>query len=407
MRERRPERWLRPRYIFPLLALAVLATVVFSPSGELGAGSAQLTTHSSGTFGARGIYETVARLGWRVERRRAPFRAPVSQRNTYLVLQPPMPLSATEVSVLLDAVRAGANAIVVPASGTPLADSLGIRQSPMSVYRLEILSGSDAPRAADHASAAIARTAIPLGTFSRSLRPAPRSEADTAPSFPANAMTLVRVRHGEGTRPAVMGLPLGRGRIIALADPDFMRNFAVRNHDAGIFTVRILEWLDPTRQRPLVFDEYHQGFGVYQSMPTTIRHALVSTPPGRVLLQLVAAGLLLLLVYGVRPIAPLPRHSIERRSPLEHVGALARAYEQMAATRLATKRLVRGLRRRHPLGATGTLDDDGYLSLVSSRKAELASDVDILRASLARPLPANEWVAVGRAIDHIERTITQ
>jgi hypothetical protein len=115
----------------------------------------------------------------------------------------------------------------------------------------------------------------------------------------------------------------------------------------------------------------------------------------------------LLLVYGVRPIAPAPRRSIERRSPLEHVGALARAYEQMAATRLATKRLVRGLRRRHPLGATGALDDDGYLSLVSSRKAELASDVDILRASLARPLPANEWVAVGRAIDHIERTITQ
>jgi hypothetical protein len=407
MPERRSERWLRPRYILPLLALAVLATVVFSPSGELGAGSARLTTHSPGPFGARGIYETVSRLGWRVERRSAPFRAPVSDDSTYLVLQPPMSLSATEVSALLDAVRAGANAIVVPASGTPLADSLGVGQSPMSVYRLEILSGSDAPRAADRASAAVARSAIALGTFSRSLRPVPRNESDTAPSFPANTTTLVSVRRGDRIRPAVMALRLGRGRVIALADPDFMSNIAVRNHHAAIFTVRILEWLDPARQRPLVFDEYHQGFGTYQSMPSTVRHALVSTPPGRVLLQLVVAGLLLLLVYGVRPIAPAPRRSIERRSPLEHVGALARAYEQMAATRLATKRLVRGLRRRHPLGATGALDDDGYLSLVSSRKAELASDVDILRASLARPLPANEWVAVGRAIDHIERTITQ
>ena len=154
-------------------------------------------------------------------------------------------------------------------------------------------------------------------------------------------------------------------------------------------------------------DEYHQGFGVHENMPRAIRDALFHTAPGRVVVQLVAAGLILLLVYGVRPIAPLKRRSVERRSPLEHVGALARAYQQSGATRAGTQRLLRGLRRRRPLGATGALDDESYLSLVISRKPELADEVELVRAALVRPAQASEWVAVGSAIDHIERTIAQ
>ena len=60
-----------------------------------------------------------------------------------------------------------------------------------------------------------------------------------------------------------------------------------------------------------------------------------------------------------------------------------------------------------PLGATGALDDESYLSLVSSRKPELSADVERVRTALGRPLAAAEWVAVGAAIDHIERTIAQ
>ncbi|MBX6333692.1 MAG: hypothetical protein IRY91_17745 [Gemmatimonadaceae bacterium] len=109
----------------------------------------------------------------------------------------------------------------------------------------------------------------------------------------------------------------------------------------------------------------------------------------------------------MRPIPPSPRRTIERRSPFEHVGALSRAYEQIGATRLATKRLVRGLRRRHTLGATDGMSDAEYLALLAGRKPEVADDAALLRRALETPLPAAEWVAVGGAIDHIERTITQ
>jgi hypothetical protein len=119
-----------------------------------------------------------------------------------------------------------------------------------------------------------------------------------------------------------------------------------------------------------------------------------------------AAALILLLSLSVRPIAPVNVKVIERRSPLEHVGALSRVYERIGATRLAARRLVRGLRRRHPLGATSALDDDGYLALIRERVAGTTNEVVLLRRAMREPLPAAEFVHAGAAIDHIERKLT-
>jgi hypothetical protein len=87
------------------------------------------------------------------------------------------------------------------------------------------------------------------------------------------------------------------------------------------------------------------------------------------------------------------------------VGALRLAYEQIQATRLATNRLVRGLRRRHPLGA-GSSTDDAYLSLLAQRVPVAAGDAALLQRALTTQMAPTDWVAVGGAIDHIERAIT-
>lgn len=399
MAERRAERWLRPRFIFLFVALLLLGTLIFAPAGDLGDYASSLTSYGPRPFGARGIHDVAARLGWRVERRLTPFDSAMGADATYLILNPPIPLSATEVSSLLGAVRSGARALVVPIAGSPLADSLGVHVTGMSAFGLRIVGQPDESASRGDAAAAVATAAEELDNFAFALA--------TDSGFAGDATTLVRVQGDSTPLPAVMSLRLGRGSIVALSDPGFLRNANVRDGAAAVFAVRLFEWLDPAHRGPLVFDEYHQGFGSRQSMPRTIRDALVHTAPGRAFLQLVAAGLILLLVYGVRPIAPQRRRTIERRSPLEHVGALARAYQQMEATRLGTRRLLRGLRRRRPLGAAGALDDESYLSLISSRKPELAGDVDRVRAALVTPVPAAEWVAVGGAIDHIERTIAQ
>jgi hypothetical protein len=136
-----------------------------------------------------------------------------------------------------------------------------------------------------------------------------------------------------------------------------------------------------------------------------LRDALFDTSWGRAILQLAVAALLYLMVIGVRPIAPISRTRYERRSPLEHVGALSRAYEAIDATGLAVQRLVRGVRRRHPLGTTPQLTDDAYLALLRVRIPALGKDIDILTNALANKPSTEQLVSAGAAIDHIERNL--
>jgi hypothetical protein len=398
MAERRGSRWLRPRYIFAFAVLVVIATLLFTPASDAGANSYAATTFSARPYGARGVYEVSERLGWRVERRLTGMDTTLDTHAIYLILAPPNQLSATETGALLRAVRSGARALVLPAAGTPLADSLGVHRTTMSAFGSDVIGDPDSVADRTDAAEAIADAAADLGRFNYALA------TDSAIKW--STSTLVRVERDDDEAPAIMSVRVGHGEVLAISDSYFFRNATARG-DGAARVVRLLEWLDPAQERPLVFDEYHQGFGVHASAARAILHALFLTAPGRTVVQLVAAALILLLVFGVRPIAPLKRRSIERRSPLEHVGALARAYQQTEATRAGTRRLLRGLRRRRPLGATGALDDESYLSLVISRKPELADDVERVRTALTRPLPASEWVAVGSAIDHIERTIAQ
>ena len=396
------DRWLRPVIVLPVLGLLLVVAVILSPSG-LANTDTRLTTYSTTPFGARALYDVLGRLGWHVLRRRRVFRAPVDSTGTYLILSPPLDLSATEVSALLDAVRRGATIVVSPDAGSPLSDSLRIRRSRFD-QDLEVLR-SDTTDVSDPASALIA-AAVNAGGFSRYLRPVARSERDTEPVFPPDTATLLRVRADSGrARPAIMTRRLGKGTAVIVAELAFARNDNVRDTTGMILAVRLLERAGIDRSHRLVFDEYHQGFGDAANMSAAIDQALFGTPVGRAAVQALIAGLILLLAVGIRPVAPRERPSIERRSPLEHVGALRLAYEQIQATRLATSRLVRGLRRRHPLGAAA-LTDDAYLSLLAQRVPVAANDVALLQRALTRQMVPTSWVAVGGAIDHIERAIT-
>ena len=132
-------------------------------------------------------------------------------------------------------------------------------------------------------------------------------------------------------------------------------------------------------------------------------HALLEGVPGvaKTLMVRALAGAL-----GGRPLRPRPRARVERRSPLEHVGALAQAYERVGATRLATRRLVHGVKRRHA-GAAARIDDEELLRQIAARHPEVAGDVARLLDGTRRQLSAADFVHVGTAVDHIERTLKQ
>jgi len=183
---------------------------------------------------------------------------------------------------------------------------------------------------------------------------------------------------------------------------------------------RALEYLAAGRGPgpALVFDEYHQGFGRHPSTVRAIGRALFGDPRGRVLAQALVAALVLLAALGARAVAPRPTARMARRSPLEHVGALARAYSQIGATRLATRRLVHGIRRRHGAwgtaaggtpragGGSGAESDEEFLAALAARRPALAEDAALLADSLRTAGSPRRLLEAGRAVERIERVLS-
>jgi hypothetical protein len=396
--------WLRPRIVLPALAAAIVLAVLLTPVVDEDRSPQFLTTRSSTLNGAKALRELFHRLGRNTSERITPFSAPVDSNAIYFVLGTAVEMSGTEMHALLGAVRRGARAVFVPERGTVMADSIGIRVStriPISLYPSpDSLMGTydpiDTLRELLGVSGARA--------FHRYLEASPSSDSDSAGAWPSewtSFMDVTIVAHR--VRPEIAIMPMGRGEVVAIADPNFLRNDVLKKTAGAVLAVRIIERIDPSGNLPIVFDEFHQGFGGTDSPVDVLVDALTLTRPGRAALQIVLAGLLYLLVIGVRPIAPVSRARLERRSPLEHVGALSRAYETIGASRLAVQRLVRGVRRRHPLGAMKQLDDAEYLALLRVRLPALGGDIDLLTTTLAKKPTAEEMVSAGAAIDHIER----
>ena len=387
------------------LAVLLVIALLLTPATQDVRGT--LTSYSAAPGGARALHDLMQRLGWRVERRDVPLAHTLDTTAVYAVLAPPVLVTASEVHDLLQTVRAGAGLLVVVPEGGPLADSLGVSHS-----RLGGVVARDDEAPEGFCPDSLDRTGLitwPDGRIN-SWWLESRRRADTvflrvrSDSGRTSRSIADSAAEGRLVRLGMAGFALGRGRVVAVADPDLLRNDVLRvcRWNAGPTAVAALHWLATTSSRHLVFDEYHQNPNTEAAPMRAVRRALVAQPWGRMTLALAVAGLLLLAALGVRPIAPSPRVTIERRSPLEHVSALARAYAQAGATRLTVRRLVRGLRRRHAIGAATRGDDTRFLDSLAQRHPELTSDVQTVARALEAPVRAAELTTVGDAVARID-----
>jgi hypothetical protein len=172
---------------------------------------------------------------------------------------------------------------------------------------------------------------------------------------PATVDTLVHTTDG---RPIALRLRFRRaGEATLLADPRYLRNRTLKESDAGLV---VLPWLLDGRTRWVTVDEYHHGYGAATGLLLAQFAAawrwLTSNPAGWAMLQLLGVGLVAVAVAAVR-FGP-PRRAIEtrRRSPLEHLDALAAGLEGAVGVDTAVDLIVAGLRRR--LGRSGILRAD-------------------------------------------------
>ncbi len=391
------------RLIIPVIVTGLLVVALLSPVSADGRyGDPRLSTNVTGPLGARGLFETVVRLGWHAERQITPGFTALDSTAILAVLSPPVPLSEAETGLLLRRVRDGGALLVVIEDGTPLADSLRLATAgSMTVAPVADTTTASCPANETRSALRFLRGRVYVTPFARRSRMPGTNTVFLAAESPASISSI----------PVAIGFPLGRGRVAAVSDPNVLRNDVIRvcRWNAGLAAVRMIEYLSGESRRRIIFDEFHQGFGQQPDVNRAILATLTKTPPGRAVAQLALAAIVLLAAVGPRPISPQPQTRVERRSPFEHVDALATAYSQARATQLATRRLVHGLRRRIPgSGSTrvaSSTDDPAFLETVAKSHPELSDDVANLQHALEHPVADDVLVKAGVAIEHIERKL--
>jgi hypothetical protein len=407
-RELTPSRdwWARPRVVLPLVGAAMLLVALLTPEQSVGrSGDARLSSHLAGPMGARALYETAARFGFAVSQRDlTPLPGRATGTTIHAVLAPRLELTDAEAHAYLEAVRAGDALLLVSDRRTPLTDSLGI----LSAGSGDVLAVADD----DTAGCRGRRDLTPPLWLDGRVHLLPVRTRTESPDHQWFApLSSASSTSGEVVRHAAVGFPLAKGRVIALADPDLLRNDVLRRcaWGADAIAMRMLEWLRAGGDAPrtaLAFDEYHQGYGRTPSMYAFVADFLVGHPVGRALLVVVAAGLVLLLAAAPRPLPPRDRETIERRDPLEQVDALAHAYEQVQASRTVTARLLLGIRARLGDAPSRHLSDEAFLVAARDVVPALAPDVELIRSALRERVAPRDLPEVGAALRRLEDSLT-
>jgi hypothetical protein len=208
-----------------------------------------------------------------------------------------------------------------------------------------------------------------------------------------------------GGRTVALRLHLPEGRTVTLvADDLIFSNRALRSSAAGPFALR----LAVGRYRRVVFDEYHHGYGPSGSLPGALLSWSGRSPWGWVGWQLVAVGLIGLTASAVRfgPVRPSPER--RRRSPLEHVHALATVLAAAKGHDLAVRLMVQGLRRRlsrspHAVGAGVRADPRAWLAHQARhlRSGPARTAVASLTALMDRPQDADGVLRAGNVVEDV------
>jgi hypothetical protein len=360
------------------------------------------------------LYETLDRVGFAVSRNEDPLTSLPDTNSTYVLINPAQPLTATEQAQLLDAIRRGST-LLFTLNDAALADSLGFEAASPSdgffTLNRTTVAGGNPPAPANQDPRTVFQAAFPISVVAAS-----KSKQGNQSFLWIDAQKGSKTAQLDSAHQAalVLGHRFGRGYAIAVAPAPIVMNQLLHEPRVAIAIVRAVQFANATlqpqpRSNRIVFDEYHHGFGTHANMGAAIEHFLTATPPGRMTTELVVAALVLLLAFGVRPIAPVPTPPISRRSPLEHVGALAYAYSQVDARRLGTNRLVRGLRRRHSLGLPRSLPDADYLSALRARVPVVTTEVDSITAALASNSTgsSDHFASTGAAIANIEKAFRE
>ena len=379
-----------------LLVLGVVAVAAGSRRARTSSNESPRSTYLTGPGGASAFAEAASRLGVEVEHFRRPTAAltPDSTRpgDVFAVLGPSAPLSAAEAKHLLtlpvDLLLGGSN---TAAAIRCLGYRVAVREwtDPAATKAPEGAEDLPAPRVwAVLAGHSAKRVVDSSGSEGR------RVSCDVPQ--PDRVDTLLRtVRE----LPVVVRLTYAGDRTVTLvADDRLFRNRTLRNTSAGSFVLGLVA----PRYRRLLVDEFHQGYRASGSLAGAALDWSTRSPWGWIVWQLAAVGALALIASGVR-FGPV-RSAIERRrrSPMEHVRALATALAAARGHDVAVRLMIQGLRRRlSRSGRAAPASLEAWLEGLgpSVRTARGRAALDSLTAITHRPPDADSVLVAANAVE--------
>jgi hypothetical protein len=322
-----------------LLALGVGAVTLGSRRARNADTDQRRSTYLSTPSGTRAWAEALGRLGVRVERYRRPSLSlgQLDREAVFAVIGPMRGLGASEGAHL-----AGLDGdLLLAGLGTESAMTcLGYRVAERRGDAAALKAPPDAeqlpmPRARAELVRHLATTVVDSSDTYDGQR-----TSCTVPR-PSRIDTLLRTLND---RPVALRLGYADGRQVTLvADDRLFRNQTLRETAAGPI---VLGMVTP-RYRRLVVDEFDQGFPTSSgSLAGATLQWSVRSPWGWIVWQLVAVGVIALIASGIR-FGPARSAIVRRRrSPLEHVRALATALAAARGHETAVRLMVQGLRRR-------------------------------------------------------------
>ena len=322
-----------------LLALGVGAVALGSRRAANADRDQRRSTYLATPSGTRAWAEALGRLGVRVERYRRPSLSlgPLDRTAVFAVIGPARGLDGPEGAHLAEL----QSDLLLAGRGTESAMTcLGYRIAGRRGDTAALKAPADAEqRPMPRARAELVRHLATTVVDSSDTYDGQRTTC-TVP-LPSRVDTLLRTLND---RPVALRLGYADGREVTLvADDRLFRNQTLRSTAAGPIVLGLVT----PRYRRLVVDEFDQGFPTSSgSLAGATLQWSVRSPWGWVVWQLVAAGVIGLIASGIR-FGPA-RSAIlrRRRSPLEHVRALATALAAARGHETAVRLMVQGLRRR-------------------------------------------------------------
>ena len=312
-----PQNWVKIGGICIFVLLITYGVLSLEARQQKGKGRSRPTTYSTTPGGYKALYLWVRELGIPFKRWERPFGELTRKASVLFLATPEMTIGTLEMRALDRWVKNGGTLILAIGPPHPLLAHFGIK-----------------------GEKALSKRRKAQGKGAVLFQPGPYTQGvqEILPNWHRGLLSrkpevVIHIRDSFGGLLAVESR--GKGRVIGLADPGLLGNQSLRTGDHARLALNLL--LAHRGKGLVLVDEYYHGYGRATSVFGHLARSHLMSP----LMQALILLIVFLAAAGRRFGRPRPLATIEHRSSMEYVRAMAQIYQRARARVLALEGVVK------------------------------------------------------------------